>query len=137
MYESDILRADADDHLLLACSPHAPLLWDFQGKALATHQIAVFLLHDLGSEQIHGRIADKTGDERCRRLLVQLIGRRVSLQLPLLHDGNAVGHGHGFHLIMGDINGGDPQVQLQTLDLTPHGQAQPSVQIGEGFIKEE
>ena len=88
-------------------------------------------------EQIHWRVSDETGDEDRARALVEFVGRRVGLELALLHDGDAVGHGHGLYLIVGHVDGGDSQIELQAFDLAAHGQAQTGVQIRERFVEEE
>ena len=52
------------------------------------------------------------------------------------HD-DAVGHGHGFDLIVGDVDRGDAKATLQGFDFNPHLVAQFRVQIRQRFIEEE
>lgn len=46
------------------------------------------------------------------------------------HDAHALAHGHGFDLIMGDVNDGFAELVVNLNELGAHGCAQLGVQIG-------
>ena len=43
-----------------------------------------------------------------------------NLDVAVLHDHDPVGHGHGFDLVMGDVDGGRSQTPVQLFDLDAH-----------------
>ena len=55
----------------------------------------------------------KLGNERRGRLVVDFLRGGVLLDLAVVHHRNAVGHQHGFVLIVGDHQRGDAQAALQ------------------------
>ena len=75
----------------------------------------------------------------------ELIGRAVIDVLrcaALLHDApvdqeDPVAHGHGFGLIMGNINHGDSCPLLDLLDLKAHGFPQFCIQVAQGLVQQE
>jgi len=48
-----------------------------------------------------------------------------------------VADGHGFRLVVRDVNHRGLQIALQTLDFDAHARAQPGVQVGQGLIEQE
>src|SRR5690606_25449198 len=60
--------------------------------------------NDLALEDVHA--ADEFGDVAVYRALVD-VHRRADLDNPaLVHDGDALGHGHGLFLVVGDHDAG-------------------------------
>src|SRR5205823_8442390 len=51
-------------------------------------------------QQVHGRLADESCDERVDRILVDLLWRAHLSDLPALHDHDAVAKAHRLHLIV-------------------------------------
>jgi hypothetical protein len=101
-------------------------------KAKATAQGA-----QLARDQVHGGRADKACHKQVCGLLVHLFRGPELLQFTLMHDGDAVGHRHGFELVVRHIDEGlaEPAVQLDQLG--PHVGAQFRIEIGEGLVQQE
>ncbi len=68
---------------------------------------------------------------------VHLQGRAHLLQPALVQDRDAVAHGHGLHLVVGDVHRGGPQLVLELLDLGPHLHPEPGVQVRERLVEQE
>ena len=92
---------------------------------------------DLHRQQVHRRAADELGDEQVGGPLVELHRRPQLLQPALVEHGDAVAHGHRFHLVVGDVEGGGAEAPLQLHDLGAGAGAQLGVQVAEGFIHQE
>ena len=88
-------------------------------------------------DEVHGRLADEARDEDIGRLEVKLAGRTHLLDIAVLHDHDAVGHGHGFCLVMGDVNGGGAGLPVDLGDLGAHGDALLGIQVGKGLVHQE
>ena len=57
--------------------------------------------------------------------------------MAVLHDGDPVGNGQGFLLIVGDVDGGDAEAPLKLLDDGTHLHSQLGVQITQGFVHQQ
>ncbi|MNU09364.1 hypothetical protein D3C72_2558840 [compost metagenome] len=57
--------------------------------------------------------------------------------MAVLHHDNPVGHGHRFHLIVSDVDGGCLKTLVQALDFNAHLRSQLGVEIGERLIEKE
>ena len=55
----------------------------------------------------------------------------------LAHHCDAVGHGHGFFLVVGDVDEGEPNLHLDSLELDLHLPAKLEVKRTERFVKQE
>ena len=56
---------------------------------------------------------------------------------PAIHDRDPGRHGHGFDLVVGDVDDGLLQLVVQLLDLEPHLGPQLGVEVGERLVEEE
>jgi len=54
-------------------------------------------------DKVDSRAADEFRDEKVRWMIVDVIRRADLLQRSLIHDSNAIRHGHSLGLIMGDV----------------------------------
>ena len=81
--------------------------------------------------------AHEPRDERARRPLVDVLRGAHLLDPALVHDGDAVGHGQRFLLVVGDEDGGDARLALDPADLVAHRGAQLCVQVRQRFVEEE
>ena len=88
-------------------------------------------------EQVHRRTADKSRHERVDRTLIELLRGADLLERPLIHDGDARGHSHGLHLIVGDIDKGGLQPLVELADLRPGLDPELGVQVGEGLVQQK
>ena len=55
----------------------------------------------------------------------------------VLHQGDAVGDGQGFFLIVGDVDSGESRGFADAADFGAHVVAELGVEIAEGFVEEE
>lgn len=55
----------------------------------------------------------------------------------LAHDGETIGEGERFLLIVGDVDGGDRRCSAEPADLGAHVVPQFGVEVGEWFVEEE
>ena len=60
---------------------------------------------ELRLDQVHLRRADEARDEHVGGLGEDLVRRRDLLDQAVAHDGDAVGHGQGLELVVGDDDG--------------------------------
>ena len=81
--------------------------------------------------------ADKTGDEGVARLLIDLM-RRADLGDPaIVHDRDAVRQRQCLGLVVGHVNGGDPDLLLQPTELGPHLLAELGVEIAQRLVEQQ
>ena len=57
--------------------------------------------------------------------------------MSLVKHGDSVTHGHRFHLVMGDINGGGSKLSLEVNNPRASASAQFCIEIAQRFIHEE
>ena len=57
--------------------------------------------------------SDERGDDQRRRRAINIERRAELLDLSLLHDRDAAGHGHCLHLIVGDVEHGRAEATLE------------------------
>jgi hypothetical protein len=89
------------------------------------------------TQQVHRRAADEAGHEQVDRVGKDLL-RRPDLQgLARRHHHDPVGQGHRLHLVMGHIDGGDPQLLVQPLELGPHLDTELGVQVRQRLVEQE
>ncbi|GMO42829.1 MAG: hypothetical protein Pg6C_04430 [Treponemataceae bacterium] len=82
-------------------------------------------------------VADKIADEFRGGVVVDFIGSPHLLDFPLVEDGDPVGKGQCLLLVVGDVEGGYPQVLLEPLEFPPQACPQFGVQVGEGLVQTE
>src|SRR5215204_679587 len=96
---------------------------------------AVATANDLPVEDVVG--ADKLGDEAGARGAVDRSWGVDLLEAAFIHHDDAVGHGQGLALIMGDVDEGDVELLLERFELDLHLDAQPRVERAERLIEED
>jgi hypothetical protein len=94
-----------------------------------------FAHHGIGEG--HGRRTHKGRDKGIGRGAVDVEWSRELLKPPGLEHGDAVGHGHGLRLIVGDVEGGGAEALEQGAQLRPHLEAQHGIEVGQGLIEQE
>src|SRR2546426_130034 len=87
--------------------------------------------------QIHGRGTEKGGDESVGGIVIDFGGSAELAHHALVENHDAVAHGHGFDLIVRDVDGGGTDAAMKTLELLSRGSAELGVEVGERFVKEE
>ena len=88
-------------------------------------------------EQVHFRRADELGGAHVGRAIVDLLRRSELDDLPLDHDGDPIGHGHGFGLIVRHIDRGGAEPLLQLDDFRARAGAQCCVEIGQRLVQKK
>src|SRR5205085_11364918 len=83
------------------------------------------------------RAAEKAGDEAVRRAVVDLERAGALLDDAVLHDDDAIAEGDRFLLVMGDVDGGAPEVDVEALDLDAHLDAKLGVEVRERLVEEK
>ena len=81
--------------------------------------------------------ADEVGDEGVDGFVVNLFRGADLLDDPVLHDDDAVGHGKGLFLIVGDVKECDAKLLVHFLQLDLHVLPHFVVEGGEGFVQKE
>ena len=134
-----MLRADAEDQLgprvRFQASADA-LAWRDGYPAPRQHDVTG-LGPRLDRDEVHRRLADEPCDEKIGGPLVQILGRTDLLQHAVRHHGNAVGHGGGLGLVVGDENRGDAAELLQPLDLGPQLDLLVGVEMAQRLVEQD
>ena len=91
----------------------------------------------LDGEEIHRRRADEARHELVGRPLIDRLRRVVLLHRAALQHHDAVGHGHGLDLIVGDEDHRGLQLLRQRLDFGAHLPAQLCIEIGKRLVEQE
>jgi hypothetical protein len=81
--------------------------------------------------------AKKAGNELRAGTEVDVFGGADLLDKAAVHDGNLVGHGKGFALVVRDEQEGDADAALEGFELDAHLFAALGVEGGEGLVEEE
>ena len=87
--------------------------------------------------QVHGRRADEAGDEIVGGVVVHLARGADLLEHAVLEDRDAVTHGEGLGLVVGDVDRGDAQRALERGDLGAGLHTELGVQVGQRLVHEE
>jgi hypothetical protein len=90
---------------------------------------------DLAVEDVH--VADEVGHEAGVRRLVDFGGRRHLDDLAMAHHRDAVGHGHGLFLVVGDDDEGEAEALLQVHQLELGFLAQLLVEGAERLVEQQ
>src|SRR5699024_1895860 len=135
----DVLRADTQYHGLAHIGRHRIIHAGGQSHSGAAHlsRISVTLLNDDGVQEVHLGRADEGGHKQVAGEVVEHLGSIVLLDDAVLHNHNAVTHGHGLGLVVGDIDEGGLQALVQAADFGTHGGAELGVQVGQGLVQQE
>ncbi len=87
--------------------------------------------------RIHLWRADEAGDEDVCGAIVKLERRADLLDAAAVEDNDLVGHGHGFDLVVGDVDHRCGQSLVQAHQFQPHIDAQCCIEIGKRFVEQE
>src|SRR4029077_4725711 len=77
------------------------------------------------------------GHEGVGGVVVDLIGGADLLDRALVEHGDAVTEAHRLDLVVGDVDGGDPDPLLELLQLIAGRRAELRVQVGQRFVEQE
>ena len=70
----------------------------------------------MDGQYVHRWATDELGHKQIGRPAVQLHRSTQLLQVSLVKHGDAVAHGHRLHLVVGDVDGGGPELSLEVND---------------------
>ena len=90
-----------------------------------------------GLDEVHRRGSDETADEQVYRMVVKNLRRRELLQQPVAKYGHPVAKSHRLDLVVGDVDGRDGEIALDTGDLGSHLDTQLGVQVRERLVHQE
>ena len=110
------------------------------GNCLFTGEVefqALSVGADCGEHEVHRRRAHEAGNKLVDRLVVKFQRCAFLLDFAGPHQHHPVGHGHGFDLVMRDVNGGCLQPVMKCADFLAHVHAKGGVEVGQRFIEEE
>ena len=88
-------------------------------------------------QEVHRRRADEIGDEHGGGLVVDLLGRGELLDHAAVHHRDLVGHRHRLELVVGDIDGGRVDAEVQLAELAHHQVAELGVERAERLVHQE
>ena len=119
-----------------SCRPaSAAIVSRGKGKERSPRSGAVGVERDV--DEVHRRGADEAGDEHVVRLVVEVARGVHLLQVAVLEHAHPVAHRHGLDLVVGDVDGGDPEPPLQRGDLGAGLHAQLRVEVGQRLVHQE
>ncbi|MNG96391.1 hypothetical protein D3C79_554550 [compost metagenome] len=115
-----------------------------EGQGVVTDGKADFavLLYQFARLDVHFWRPDKAGDKHVFRVVVQVVWRIHLHDMAQLHHADTVAHGHGFGLIVGNIDGGRRfaalfQLLVQIGNTDTHRSTQLGIQVRQRFIEQE
>ena len=126
-------RPDACDVGLAVLDHVAPLIAQRNADEGELDPVAA----DAGRHEVHRRRPDEPRDEQVDGLVVELTRAGDLLQHALLQHRNPIAERHGLGLVVGDVDGGDPESALQPEDLGPHLTAQLGVEVAQRLVEQE
>ena len=127
----DVFGPNADEELPLGLFGKGGVKMD----ALADHRTAIAI--DLAVEQVHGRGPHEASHKGGGWIVVDFIGGADLLDTAFIEHDDPVGHGHGFDLVVGHIDGGHAKAALERADLDAHLVAQFGIEVGKRLIEQE
>jgi len=104
--------------------------------AFVQHNGIGFFLH-FYSKEVHRRRTDKSRYKFINWVVIEEQGGTNLLDLSVLHNDDFIRHGHGFHLVVGNVDHCRVQAEVKVGKFRPHLYAQFGVQVGKGLVKEE
>ena len=82
-------------------------------------------------------LADKVGDKRIFRFIINILGRTHLKDVAVIHDDDRIRHGKGFLLVVRHINKGDLKRLLHTFQLNLHLLAQLKIKRAERLVQQK
>jgi hypothetical protein len=94
-------------------------------------------MNDPAAEKVHLRRSDEPGDKGALRPAVNVLRSIDLVNAALPHDHHPVAQRQGFHLIMGDIDDGTPQLLVDALQLQPHAGPEAGIEVAQRLVQQE
>src|SRR5260370_18450013 len=93
--------------------------------------------HVIKLGKVHRRRAEKSGDESVSGIIVDIGGSTELSNDTFVEHHDAVAHGHGFHLIVRDLDGRGTHAAMKALKLFARRATELGVQVGEGSAEKK
>ena len=88
-------------------------------------------------DKVHRRRAQEGGNEGIGRIVIDVSGCADLVHDTFIQNHDAVAHGHGFHLIVRDVDGGRTYAAVELLELLASRGSELGVEVGERFIEKK
>ena len=131
---ADMLWAHAQDDVFALPRGQVCAASGRQGKLSSIRKCKTTARY-LGRHEVHGWRTEKSRNVLRCRALVEIQRRTLLLDLAVTQQHDTVGHGHGFDLIVGDVDHGLTQLLMKAFDFAAHLVAQLSIQVRQRFIE--
>lgn len=95
------------------------------------------LTSQLTREDVHGRSAEKAGNEQVCGMVIQFEGFRILPDFAALHQNDLLPEGHGLRLVVGDVNQRGAGTGMQTLKFPAKGEPGGGIKVGKRLIEKE
>ena len=82
-------------------------------------------------------LPDKFGNKAVHRLLIDILGRALLFNNPVVHHHHPVGKDQGLFLVMGDKDKGDAKLSVELPQLQAHLLSKLVVKGAQGFVQEQ
>ena len=139
----NVLGTDAEHNILahvigqVGNSAVGLLLGHSDGAGAEGEGVIVAVLAQLGIDEVHLGRAHEAGHELVDGVIVQVLRSIDLLNEAVLHNHDAVAHGHSLSLVVGNVDKGGAQALMQLGNLGSHLSTQLGVQVGEGLVQQE
>jgi len=142
LIDMDVVGTDTEDNLL-AC-----VCKNFRLAALVLRQsdLAAFAEGEVGNAAlvyqsslagVHLRSTDEGSNEEVCGILEEVLGSCDLLYEAVLHNNDTSTHGHSLGLVVGNVDEGGSQLDVQLGELGTHSGTELSIQVGEGLVEQE
>ena len=131
--EVEVFRADAKCHFFPRSKRREDVIRHPDRGAAEEEDVS---LPPCGDE-VHRRRSDEGRHEGIGRAGVDFLGRGDLLEFSIVEDRDALADGHGFDLVVGDVDHGGMGDFMDAYQFLPRPLAELGVQIGERFIEQE
>ena len=116
--------------------------WTSPGRRSAASGIrkpanSTVVAHDLGLDEVHRRRADEGRDEEVERLAIEGLRRVDLLHGAVAHHRHAGAERHRLDLVVGHVDGRDPEPVVETRQLGAHVDSKLRVQVRERLVHQE
>ncbi len=112
---SEMFRSNAENDIPVHIFGNFPFNWQRNAKGIVCKKDSFLVFFEVAVEKVCWRSANESGYEKIGRIVVNLKRGINLLNYPVFHHADAIAHGHGFGLIMRDINHGGVQTGMNLL----------------------
>src|SRR5215472_2032552 len=137
--ENEVFRTHAVDGRCAVRQFRRPLRRCAKRQAHAAGSVepgAAVLANGAGKE-VHRRRTDKARHEQVVGSVIEVERCADLLDAAVMHHHDFVRHGHGFDLVVGNVDGGGFEPLVQRLDLDAHLYPQLGIEIGQRLVEQK